>query len=100
MSATPKKLTAVQITSKLKKFPQWDISDSKKALTRTFEVKNFISGLAFIAKIAVHAEILNHHPDITLSYTKVKVSISTHELKGLSKLDFDLVEKIEGLKLS
>ena len=56
-------------------------------------------GLAFVAKVAVHAEVMNHHPDIELSYGKVKVKLSTHDAKGLTTLDFELAKRIDGIQL-
>ena len=99
MATTPKKLTIADITKKLKKISEWVVNAKNTEISRTFETASFIAGLSGIARIAVHAELLNHHPDIELSYHKVKVTLSTHDLKGLSIKDFELAQKIDSLKI-
>jgi len=93
-----KPLTKKDIEKNLKSFSGWTVSKNETLLSKTFEFPNFVTALAFCAKIAVHAEVIGHHPDLELSYGKVKVKLTTHEIKGLSKLDFDLAKRIEGLK--
>ncbi len=99
MATTPKKLKQSDIEKKLKKLPEWNVNTKVTEISRTFPLRSFITGLSFIAKIAVHAELMNHHPDIELSYGSVKVRISTHDIKGLSNLDFELAEKIDKITL-
>jgi 4a-hydroxytetrahydrobiopterin dehydratase len=64
-------------------------------LHRIFHFDDYIKALVFVARISVHAEVLKHHPDIELSYGKVKVKLTTHKLKALSRLDLALLERIE-----
>ena len=99
MATTPKKLKQSDIEKKLKKIPEWTINTKNTEISRTFPLRSFITGLSFIAKIAVHAELMNHHPDIELSYGSVKVHLSTHDIKGLSNLDFELAGKIDKITL-
>lgn len=98
MSTTPKKLANADIEKKLLKISGWNTNAKQTELSKTFLFPSFIVGLSFVAKIAVHAEILEHHPDIELSYGKVKVKLSTHDVKGLTKADFELAKRIDGLK--
>lgn len=86
------------IAERLKALSGWEITKKGTTLSKTFSVSNFVSGLAFAAKIAVHAEILGHHPDIGLSYDKVKISLTTHDAGGLTKKDFELAARIDRLK--
>lgn len=90
-------LTKRELQSLLKKYPAWSVNKKETELSQTFTCKDYISGLVFIARIAVHAEMLNHHPDIEFSYGKVKVKLSTHQLKGLTKVDAALLERVEKL---
>ncbi len=76
----------------------WHVNATHSVISKIFISQNFIQGLAFIAKIAVHAEVLGHHPDIELSYGKVVVKLTTHDAEGLTKKDFELAERIEGLR--
>ena len=85
-------LTEKQIHRLLKALSDWHINKKYTTLSRTFSTPNFVTGLAFVAKITVHAEILNHHPDVELSYKEVKVTLTTHDLGGLTKKDFELAD--------
>lgn len=70
----------------------WDIIDGK--LEKDFYFQDFKSALNFTNKIAKIAEKENHHPEIRLSYGKVRVILFTHKFNAISDLDFMLAEKI------
>ncbi len=72
----------------------WEVKDQHH-LEKTFLFKNFEMSLAFTNVIGKIAEQEKHHPDIYLSYGKVKVFIWTHKIDGLSESDFILADKIE-----
>ncbi|WP_289031793.1 4a-hydroxytetrahydrobiopterin dehydratase [uncultured Paraglaciecola sp.] len=72
---------------------KWLVENHK--LTKSFTFKNFIDAFGWMSQIAICAEKLNHHPDWLNSYNKVVVSLTTHELGGLSELDFKLAEKMD-----
>ena len=84
-------------TKLLKKVPEWTLCAKESAITRTFTFKAHIDALVFIARITVHAQVENHHPEIIFTYSKVKVTFTTHDAKGLTIKDFALAEKIDGL---
>lgn len=67
-------------------------------LEREFIFKNFRDALAFTNKIGQIAEQEDHHPDIFLSYGKVKVLLWTHKIDGLSESDFILAAKYDNAK--
>ncbi len=97
---TIKPYTKKQLTKALTSVPEWSLNKTSTQLTRTFSFKNFVAALAFCAKIAVHAEVLDHHPLLELSYGQVKVKLHTHEVKGITKLDIELAKRIDNLTLS
>jgi 4a-hydroxytetrahydrobiopterin dehydratase len=99
MAISKKKLKTADIDKKLKSISDWTVNTGGTQLSKAFTFNSFVYGLAFIAKIAVHAEILNHHPDIELSYGKVKVKLTTHDVKGLTQADFELAKRIDNLKM-
>ena len=66
-------------------------------IQREFIFKDFLSAFNFIKEIADLAESLNHHPDIFNSYNKVIISLTTHDLGGVSKKDFKLAMEIDNL---
>lgn len=79
--------------------PSWTLIQSNQ-LKKEFHFSNFLKGLEFVNNIAELAEQIQHHPDLFLSWGKVGVSLTTHSLKGLSKKDFNLAEKIDALYIA
>ena len=68
-------------------------------IAKLFQFKDFVSALDFVNKAGANAEGMNHHPDIFIhSWNKVKITISTHSEGGITIKDFQLAEKIEGIK--
>jgi 4a-hydroxytetrahydrobiopterin dehydratase len=63
-------------------------------LVRQFLFKNFVQALAFVNQVGLIAEKEQHHPDIYLSWGKVRVELWTHKIDGLSENDFILAAKI------
>ncbi len=74
--------------------PGWEISTTSTMLTREFKFKDFAEALAFANKIGEIAEEQGHHPDLTVSWGKVGVMLTTHSIKGLSENDFIVAAKI------
>lgn len=92
-----KPLTETQILKKLAGISQWMINKKQTELSKDFITESFVDGLALIARITVHAELLNHHPTIELSYTRVRVVLTTHDAKGLTTKDFELATRVDRL---
>jgi 4a-hydroxytetrahydrobiopterin dehydratase len=72
---------------------QWQVIEGK--LTKTFKFKSFIRAFGWMSQIAIWAEKLNHHPEWCNIYNKVEVQLFTHDVAGISELDFKLAEKME-----
>jgi 4a-hydroxytetrahydrobiopterin dehydratase len=66
-----------------------------KAIHKKFTFKTFLPGIEFVNKIAQAAESAGHHPDITINYNVVGISLSTHSEGGVTEKDFDLADKID-----
>lgn len=95
-----KRLTDTQISTKLKKHPNWSVNAPMTKLNRTIEFATHTQAAVFIVRATVHAEVLQHHPDITFTYKKVKVVTTTHDVSGLTTLDFELVARLDALLAS
>ena len=90
-------LSRDEIKTNLTSLSGW--MQEEKQITKQFQFKDFMEALAFVNKTGTEAEKMNHHPDIFIhSWNKVKITISTHSEGGITKSDFQLAEKIEGLK--
>ena len=83
----------MDIEIELGKLKNWKLQDNK--IIKDFIFKNFIQTMVFINKVAEFAEELNHHPDMYISYNKVKIELTTHEVGGVSEKDFVLAKKID-----
>jgi 4a-hydroxytetrahydrobiopterin dehydratase len=82
-----------QIREGLKKLQGWSVVG--KAIQRQFVFPNFMAAIQFVNKIAELAEKNNHHPDITINYKKVTLSLTTHEFSGLTERDFNAAQQID-----
>lgn len=74
----------------------WEVIDDHH-LEKSYDFPDFKTALAFTNKVGDIAEQEGHHPDILLSYGKVKLSIWTHKINGLSESDFILAAKCDEL---
>lgn len=92
---TPK-LKKDEIMNLLKEIKGWKLQNGNK-ITKNFSFKNFMHAIGFIHEMALLAEDEGHHPDFSVHYNKVDISISTHAIKGLSENDFILAAKIDQL---
>ena len=93
----PSALTQSEISELHKEIPAWTVLEDLKMISREFKFKNFAEAIIFAAKIAQLAEEENHHPDLHVSWGKVKVELSTHSVGGLSEKDFILAARIDTL---
>ena len=82
----------------MKHVPGWVLNDSGKQISRDFIFKDFKEAMVFVNKVADIAEGEGHHPDIAISWNKVKLGLSTHAIGGLSTNDFILAAKIKVLQ--
>ena len=90
----PTKLEGLVVNAWLAMHGDWT-RDGDTSIARTFKLPDFSSALAFVVRIGMAAEKHDHHPDIELGWGRVKVTWSTHDAKGLTKLDLDLAEITE-----
>lgn len=87
------KLTSEQVKNYLSQVNGWESRDEK--IHKTFKFKNFLEAMKFINRMAEIAEGEGHHPDFTVHYNVVDVTIWTHAIGGLSENDFILAAKID-----
>jgi len=73
-------------------------SYARKDLQKIFTFKSFMPGIDFVHKVAQAAEEAGHHPDITINYNVVGISLSTHSEGGVTQKDFDLASQIDKIR--
>ena len=76
---------------------QWNEKDS--TITKTFEFSSYLDGIDFVNEVANLSEQENHHPDITVGYCKVTISLTTHDTGSLTEKDFKLAKLIDDLNI-
>lgn len=91
------KLDSAEAGHLLEELNRWKIVEGVR-IEKTLQFKDFATALAFVNKVGEIAERENHHPDISIfSWNKVKFTLSTHSIGGLSENDFILAAKIDEL---
>ncbi|MHC4414510.1 MAG: 4a-hydroxytetrahydrobiopterin dehydratase [Planctomycetota bacterium] len=88
------KLSPDQIEEKLAELPQWSLNG--ELLQRTFRFDDFVGAMAFVRRIADLAEQIQHHPDIMIRYNKVTLTLTTHDVGGLTEQDFSFARATDG----
>lgn len=91
----PERLSAQQIEQQLLQVPEWAQADD--GIQRSFEFRDFIEAWGFMAQVALLAQAMDHHPEWSNVYRKVDIRLSTHDVGGLSALDFELARRIDAL---
>jgi len=89
------KLTDAEIRQELAKLPGWSLEDGK--LHRAFQFADFVEAFGFMARAALIAEAMGHHPDWSNVWNRVTVDLNTHSIGGISRLDFELASKMQAL---
>jgi 4a-hydroxytetrahydrobiopterin dehydratase len=85
--------TEEEIASALAELPGW--TRQGKAIVKSFELKAFKAAMAFAGAVAELAERADHHPDFLIQYRKVTLTLSSHDLGGITDRDLRLARQIE-----
>lgn len=95
MPARPVRLTEAEITAALALLPGWTRTTGPDAIAKQFRFADFNAAFGFIARVALAAERLDHHPEWSNVYNRVAITLTTHDAGGLTTLDFTLATLIE-----
>lgn len=74
----------------------WQLEEDKK-IKKEFRFKDFSGSMDFVNKVAKLAEEEGHHPALFINYNKVRITLTTHSIGGLSENDFIMAAKIDAL---
>lgn len=94
-SVTP--IEGDELRNLLSQLPNWK-AVNEHHIEKEFTFKNFKDALAFTNQVGALAEKEGHHPDIQLSWGRVRIILWTHAINGLSENDFILAAKIDEIK--
>lgn len=87
--ARPEKVGAAEA---VKQLSGWKAADGRDAITKQFKFADFSAAFAFMARVALKAEAMDHHPEWFNVYNKVDVTLSTHDAGGVTALDVALAK--------
>lgn len=91
----PVKLGEAEIEYALAPLKGW--SRATNTITKTFAFAKFLDGIAWVDKVALAAEKLDHHADLDIRYNKITATLSTHSAGGLTASDFELAKEMDSL---
>ncbi len=89
-------LNSEQIQALENTLPKWEVQENK--IIRLFKFDNFVDAFGFMTQVAILSEKMNHHPEWSNVYSKVKIELTTHDEGGISILDIELASAIDNLK--
>lgn len=89
------KLAADAVREELARLEGWVLANDGGAIRRRFEFRNFSEAFGFMARCALAAEKMDHHPDWSNVYKTVDVTLNTHDAGGLTALDFELARRMD-----
>ena len=75
----------------------WTISADAKAIEKRFTFADFSDAFAFLTRVAMHAEKVDHHPEFTSAWNRVDFRLTSHDAGGVTERDVALAEAIDGL---
>jgi 4a-hydroxytetrahydrobiopterin dehydratase len=84
-----------EIESRLTELEGWERHGM--AISKTFELADFVGSVGFVDRLVDPAEELGHHPDLSISWNRVTVAITTHAAGGLTANDFELARLIDAV---
>src|SRR5262245_29815750 len=91
----PTRMSDAEIRSRLAALADWEVKDGK--LHRAFTFSDFNHAFGFMTDVAREAEALGHHPDWCNVYNRVVVDLNTHDVGGLTTLDFELAARMNAI---
>lgn len=87
--------TTGELKAAVAKLSGWDAGDN--VISRTFAFADHSAAMGFVVRVAMAAEVLDHHPDLRIVYNKVELNLNTHDAGGVTDLDIQLATKCNEL---
>ena len=91
------KLTPENRKTALGKLPEWRYAAERDAITRAFKFGDFSEAFAFMTRVALAAEKMDHHPEWSNVYNRVEIALSTHDAGGVSERDIALATIVDAI---
>jgi len=91
------RLTGDDLHGAVAELDGWELREDMLAIERTFEFADFVEAFGFMTRAAILAEKADHHPEWFNVYSRVDVTLTTHDCGGVSQRDIALARAIAGL---
>ena len=99
-SLSPRRaLTATEIVTRLAAAPGWKLSGdgADVAIEKTYSFANYFETISFVNAVAFIANTQDHHPDLSVHYSRCVVRFNTHDVKAISETDFECASLVDAL---
>jgi 4a-hydroxytetrahydrobiopterin dehydratase len=92
-------LTPTEVVSRLATAPGWQLTGTGPdvAIEKTFTFADYYETMAFVNAVAFNAHTQDHHPDLSVHYSRCVVRFSTHDVQGLTDTDFECASAVDAL---
>ncbi|SIT42126.1 putative pterin-4-alpha-carbinolamine dehydratase [Paraburkholderia ribeironis] len=91
------KLTSEERAGQIAQLHGWQAAANRDAIERNFEFADFNEAFGFMARVAIKAQEMDHHPEWFNVYNKVNITLSTHEADGVTQRDIELASFIDSI---
>ncbi|MCP8940149.1 4a-hydroxytetrahydrobiopterin dehydratase [Alsobacter sp. SYSU M60028] len=88
-------MTRDEIREALTRLPGWTMDEARDAITRRFVFADFSEAFGFMARVALVAEAMDHHPEWSNVYRTVDVTLTSHDANGVTRRDLDLARAMD-----
>lgn len=89
-SGRPTKLDTAAVDDALKGLQGWTLREDGAAILKGFRFKDFNEAFGFMTRVAILADKIDHHPEWFNVYNRVDVTLNTHDVGGISRLDIEM----------
>jgi len=91
------RLSDAEVSALLAECPGWSLREDGKAIVRSFKFKDFNQAFGFMTRVALYADKHDHPPEWFNVYSRVEMTLTTHDANGLSARDTAMARAIEGM---
>jgi 4a-hydroxytetrahydrobiopterin dehydratase len=91
------KLNNEEIKNEMMNLSEWSFDENSMMISKTYKFKGYYKTILFVNQVAWVAQKLGHHPDLTVKFGTVEVSYQTHDVGGISELDFKAAKEVEAI---
>jgi len=91
----PRRFTFGEVATALADAPGWKAGDDQ--IVREFTLAGHIEAVGFVVRVAMAAEVMDHHPDLRIVYNRVEIRLSSHDAGGVTGRDIALAKRINEL---